>query len=73
MIVSEQVQGQSLISSEISSKQIIWNMKINIVDIRRLDLNLAVVFLAMWQERSVTKAASKLRLARQPPVRRWHV
>lgn len=38
-------------------------MKINIVDIRRLDLNLAVVFLAMWQERSVTKAASKLALS----------
>ncbi|MFL9873625.1 LysR substrate-binding domain-containing protein [Paraburkholderia megapolitana] len=38
-------------------------MKINIVDIRKLDLNLSVVFLAVWQERSVTKAASRLALS----------
>ncbi|MCH8620248.1 LysR substrate-binding domain-containing protein [Undibacterium sp. TS12] len=39
------------------------NMKINILDIRKLDFNLCVVFLALWQERSVTKAASRLALS----------
>lgn len=38
-------------------------MKINILDIRKLDLNLAVVFLALWQARSVTKAAARLALS----------
>jgi DNA-binding transcriptional LysR family regulator len=38
-------------------------MKINILDIRKLDLNLAVVFLAIWLDRSVTKAASRLALS----------
>lgn len=38
-------------------------MKINVLDIRKLDLNLAVVFLALWQERSVTHAAARLALS----------
>ncbi|WP_205417401.1 LysR family transcriptional regulator [Trinickia diaoshuihuensis] len=38
-------------------------MKINVLDIKRLDLNLAVVFVAIWQERSVTKAAARLALS----------
>ncbi|KAA0082936.1 LysR family transcriptional regulator [Trinickia soli] len=37
--------------------------KINVLDIKRLDLNLAVVFVAIWQERSVTKAAARLALS----------
>jgi DNA-binding transcriptional LysR family regulator len=36
---------------------------INIVDISRLDLNLAITFLAIWQEGSVSKAARKLSLS----------
>lgn len=36
---------------------------IDLVDIRRLDLNLAAVFLALWEERSVTRAASRLALS----------
>jgi DNA-binding transcriptional LysR family regulator len=36
---------------------------INIVDISRLDLNLAVTFLALWRERSVSKAAARLSLS----------
>src|SRR5690349_1985858 len=46
-----------------SSKQNRWIMKIDLVDIRKLDLNLAVVFLALWQERSVTRAADRLALS----------
>ncbi|HTH73389.1 MAG TPA: LysR substrate-binding domain-containing protein [Trinickia sp.] len=38
-------------------------MSINVLDIKRLDLNLAVTFIAIWQERSVTKAASRLALS----------
>lgn len=38
-------------------------MKIDVLDIKRLDLNLAVVFVAIWQERSVTKAAARLALS----------
>src|SRR3990167_6635137 len=38
-------------------------MKINLIDISRLDLNLAVIFLAVWEERSVTKAAQRLALS----------
>lgn len=38
-------------------------MNIDFMDFRRLDLNLVVVFLAIWQERSVTKAASRLALS----------
>lgn len=38
-------------------------MKINVLDIKRLDLNLAVIFVAIWQERSVTKAAARLALS----------
>ncbi|MBF9235751.1 LysR substrate-binding domain-containing protein [Microvirga alba] len=37
--------------------------KINLIDISRLDLNLAVTFLAIWQERSVSKAAVRLSLS----------
>jgi LysR family transcriptional activator of mexEF-oprN operon len=36
---------------------------INLVDISRLDFNLAITFLAIWQERSVSKAANKLSLS----------
>jgi len=38
-------------------------MKIDILDVRKIDLNLAVVFLALWQERSVTRAAARLALS----------
>lgn len=37
--------------------------KINLLDIRKLDLNLVAVFLAIWEERSVTRAASRLALS----------
>lgn len=47
----------------LSIKQIVSKMKINVLDIKRLDLNLAVVFVAIWQERSVTKAAARLALS----------
>ncbi len=36
---------------------------INLVNIRKLDLNLATVFLAIWQERSVTRAGVRLALS----------
>lgn len=36
---------------------------INLADISRLDLNLAVTFLALWRERSVSKAAARLSLS----------
>jgi DNA-binding transcriptional LysR family regulator len=36
---------------------------INLGDISRLDFNLAVTFLAIWQERSVSKAARRLSLS----------
>jgi DNA-binding transcriptional LysR family regulator len=36
---------------------------INLVDISRLDFNLAVTFLAIWQERSVSRAAERLSLS----------
>src|ERR1700750_1331589 len=36
---------------------------INFNDISRLDFNLAVTFLAIWQERSVSKAARRLSLS----------
>ena len=35
----------------------------NLIDIRKIDYNLAVVFLAIWNERSVSKAADKLALS----------
>ncbi|WP_020407467.1 LysR family transcriptional regulator [Hahella ganghwensis] len=35
----------------------------NFIDIRKIDYNLAVVFLAIWKERSVSKAADKLALS----------
>lgn len=38
-------------------------MKIDILDVRKLDLNLSVVFLALWEERSVTRAAARLALS----------
>ena len=37
--------------------------KINLNDISRLDFNLAVTFIALWQERSVSKAAERLSLS----------
>lgn len=37
--------------------------KIDLKDITRLDFNLAVAFLAIWQERSVSKAAQSLSLS----------
>lgn len=37
--------------------------QINVLDIKRLDLNLAIVFVAIWHERSVTKAAARLALS----------
>jgi LysR family transcriptional activator of mexEF-oprN operon len=57
------MNGSSLLCSRLSIKQIIQNMKINVLDIKRLDLNLAVIFVAIWQERSVTKAAARLALS----------
>ncbi len=36
---------------------------INLVDISRLDFNLAITFLAIWQEGSVSKAANRLSLS----------
>jgi len=36
---------------------------INLIDISRLNLNLAVTFLALWRERSVSKAATRLSLS----------
>ena len=36
---------------------------INLVNIKRMDLNLATVFLAVWQERSVTRAGVRLALS----------
>lgn len=36
---------------------------INLADISRLDLNLAVTFLALWRERSVSRAAVRLSLS----------
>lgn len=36
---------------------------ITLTDISRLDFNLAITFLAIWQERSVSKAASRLSLS----------
>ena len=36
---------------------------INLVNIKRMDLNLATVFLAVWQERSVTRAGMRLALS----------
>jgi DNA-binding transcriptional LysR family regulator len=38
-------------------------MKFSFSDLKRIDLNLAVVFLALWQERSVTRAAKRLMLS----------
>ncbi|OZG74199.1 hypothetical protein BTA51_04055 [Hahella sp. CCB-MM4] len=35
----------------------------NFIDIKKIDYNLAVVFLAIWSERSVSKAADKLALS----------
>lgn len=37
--------------------------KINISDITRFDFNLVITFLALWHERSVTKAAARLSLS----------
>lgn len=37
--------------------------KITLIDISRLDANLATTFLALWQERSVSKAAARLSLS----------
>lgn len=37
--------------------------KINLMDLRRVDLNLATVFLAVWRERSVTRAGEQLALS----------
>ncbi|MBB2200677.1 LysR family transcriptional regulator [Gluconacetobacter tumulisoli] len=37
--------------------------KIDLTDISRFDFNLLVTFLAIWQERSVTKAATRLSLS----------
>lgn len=41
--------------------------KISLTDISRFDFNLAVTFLALWEERSVTRAAQRLSLS-QPAV-----
>jgi len=38
-------------------------MTINLVDLRKIDLNLCTVFFAIWQERSVTRAAERLLLS----------
>ncbi len=35
----------------------------NFIDIKKIDYNLAVIFLAIWSERSVSKAADKLALS----------
>ncbi|WP_249212633.1 LysR family transcriptional regulator [Acetobacter persici] len=47
----------------ISGKLIVWIIKITTVDMSRLDFNLATVFLALWEERSVSKAARRLSLS----------
>lgn len=38
-------------------------MTIDLMDSRRIDFNLATVFLALWRERNVTKAAARLGLS----------
>ncbi len=38
-------------------------MKVSFSELRRIDLNLAVVFLALWEERSVLQAARRLSLS----------
>ena len=47
----------------LSGKLIVLIVKITMVDISRLDFNLATTFLALWEERSVSKAARRLSLS----------
>ena len=47
----------------LSGKLIVLIIKITMVDISRLDFNLATTFLALWEERSVSRAARRLSLS----------
>ena len=47
----------------LSGKLIVLIVKITMVDISRLDFNLATTFLALWEERSVSRAAHRLSLS----------
>lgn len=47
----------------LSGKLIVLIVKITMVDISRLDFNLATTFLALWEERSVSRAAWRLSLS----------
>lgn len=47
----------------LSGKLIVLIDKITMVDISRLDFNLATTFLALWEERSVSRAAKRLSLS----------
>nr|WP_319484336.1 LysR family transcriptional regulator [uncultured Cohaesibacter sp.] len=54
---------ESLTGISPSIKLTFMNQKINLNDISRFDFNLAITFLALWQERSVSRAASRLSLS----------
>ena len=47
----------------LSGKLIVLIVKITMVDISRLDFNLTITFLALWEERSVSRAAKRLSLS----------
>ncbi|WP_244987556.1 LysR family transcriptional regulator [Komagataeibacter oboediens] len=47
----------------LSGKLIVLIVKITMVDISRLDFNLVTTFLALWEERSVSRAAKRLSLS----------
>ena len=47
----------------LSGKLIVLIGKITVVDISRLDFNLVTTFLALWEERSVSRAARRLSLS----------
>ena len=47
----------------LSGKLIVLIVKITMVDISRLDFNLITTFLALWEERSVSRAAKRLSLS----------
>ncbi len=47
----------------LSVKLLIMVQTINLNDIARFDFNLAIAFMAIWQERSVSKAADRLSLS----------
>lgn len=47
----------------LSGKLIVLIVKITMIDMSRLDFNLVTTFLALWEERSVSKAARRLSLS----------